>query len=57
MSFWEQHAQAEAAHAEAERAKLTPSAQNAPAECHECGHFGPDVMFGNCLTCFEDGGS
>jgi hypothetical protein len=57
MSFWEEHAATEVAHAEAERAESPPSSQNAPATCDECGHHGPDVMFGNCLPCFEDGGS
>lgn len=52
MSFWDEHGKAEAAHAERERAKLPPTAQNAPATCAECGHVRDDVFFGSCGACF-----
>lgn len=54
MGFWDDHAKAEAAHAEAEAAKAPPPrlySQNAPAECLRCGHEGADVMFGLCAPC------
>jgi hypothetical protein len=53
MGFWDEHAKSEAADAEAERAKLPPSAQDAPAMCLECGHLGTDVFFGSCGPCFD----
>ena len=54
MSFWDEHEKAEAAHEEAERAKLPPSAQNAPTECTGCGRWGVDVLFGTCTGCYKD---
>jgi len=52
MSFWDEHAKAEAAHDEARRAQLPPSSQNAPARC-ACGHVGEDVILGVCGPCFD----
>lgn len=52
MSFWDEHAKAEAAHVEAQKAKLPPSAQNAPSRC-VCGHVGADVVIGVCDACFK----
>lgn len=54
MSFWEEHAKAEAAHVEAERAKAPPSAQDAPSGCVDCGQVRADVLLGYCSPCFQD---
>lgn len=53
MTFWDEHAKAEAEHAARERAKLPPSPLDAPDTCLECDHVGDDVFFGSCAECFR----
>lgn len=58
MGFWEEHNAREycdrKVHGLCRCADTcTPSAQNAPSGCAECGTEGLDVLLGICGSCFE----
>ncbi len=45
MGFWDEH------EAKARPPEL-PGWAPTPGTCQECGHEGPDVLFGSCEGCF-----